>query len=85
METKPGWQTSSFWLTMVAQVIGTILETMAMPMLEKSPSPWAAMLLVLCGALIQVAALYGYQRQRATVEVTRLEGVAKSEAPSPSR
>jgi hypothetical protein len=25
METKPGWKTSEFWLTMAAQVIGILL------------------------------------------------------------
>jgi hypothetical protein len=69
-ETKPGFKTSEFWLTALAQIIGVVLEALAVPLLEKSEKPWAPMVLLVVAVVLQVCTMYGYQKGRTLVKAS---------------
>ena len=69
-----GFASSEGKLTAIAMVVGFLLESVAVPLLDKfsTSNPgavWASVALMACGALIQVAALFGYQRARTALKL----------------
>lgn len=89
METKAGVKTSEFYLTAIAMVIGTILEAVAVPLLERlaATNPqlgWVPFALIAAGALIQVAGLFGYQKSRADVKAAAAAAGVAAGAGQPS-
>lgn len=78
----PGKTTSEFKLTAVAIIVGGVLEAFAgvLHSLKEAGlgSDWFTVALVVCGALIQVAGVFGYQKSRTLVKAA----VAAAEAPT---
>jgi hypothetical protein len=70
--TAPGPQTSEFKLTVVALIVGAILEGASAVLhgLQEAgtQAPWIPGVLAVIGALLQVASIFGYQKGRAVVK-----------------
>lgn len=68
----PGNQTSEFKLTRIALVLGAALEGFAgiLHTLKDAgvEAPWFATALLVVGAAVQIASLFGYQRSRTVVK-----------------
>lgn len=75
-DVKPGGSTSEFRLTVVAMVVGVILEGVSAVLLNLQArgvdKPWFAVALTACGVLLQIVSLLGYQRSRSTVKAAAL-------------
>lgn len=67
METKPGWKTSEFWLTLVAIVVGGLL---ASGLITSAPIMQAL------GALSSILGALGYTTQRGFVKVADSKAAA---------
>lgn len=79
----PGMSTSEGKLTVVAMVVGTLLESAAglLHSLQDAghAAPWFPAVLAIVGVLLQLATLLGYQRSRTLLKAS----VIASEAPTP--
>lgn len=74
--TAPGASTSEFKLTLVAMVVGFVLEAAAgvLHALQDAgnTAPWIPAVLLVVGALLQIATALGYQKSRTLVKTTAL-------------
>ena len=70
METKPGYKTTEFWLSLLATLLGFLMASGVMD--SVTADSWIAKI---AGGLVAVLATLGYSASRAKV---------KSEAPSAS-
>jgi ABC-type antimicrobial peptide transport system permease subunit len=70
----PGKSTSEFKLTTVAIIVGGVLEAFAgvLHSLQEQglSSNWFTVALLVCGALIQICGLFGYQKSRTLVKAS---------------
>lgn len=90
MALTPGSTTSEYRLTLAAIVIGTVAEAVAgiLQSLQAQgvAAPWFPTALLVVGLVMQVAALFGYQKARAVVKVAALEaGAFTATLPSSAR
>ena len=67
MDTKPGYKTTEFWLSLLATLLGFLLASGAM---DAAPADsWIAKLV---GGVVAVLATLGYSASRETTSVARL-------------
>ena len=80
--TAPGMSTSEGKLTLVAIILGTVLEGLAsvLPALQDSghAAPWFPTALAVVGVLLQVASFLGYTKSRTILKAT---AIASESAP----
>ena len=79
MMPSTGLQSSEGKLTLIAFIVGTVLEGAAIPLLDKLSAAqpqlaWVPIALVGAGILVQVASLLGYQKQRTLLKVAQFGG-----------
>lgn len=79
----PGMSTSEGKLTLVAVVVGTILEALASVLHYAQDAghaaPWFPAVLAVVGVLLQLATLMGYQKSRTLLKAS----IIASETPAP--
>lgn len=80
MDTKPGWQTSEFWLALAAMVVGSLLAAGVFPA--------AGAVAQVLGFVASVLATLGYTYSRAVVKSTdakveATKAMAAANPPSP--
>lgn len=79
----PGMSTSEGKLTLIAVILGTILEGLAGVLHSVQDAghaaPWFPAVLTVVGVLLQITTLLGYQKSRTALKAT----VIASETPSP--
>lgn len=78
---KSGVKTSEFWLTSIAMLLGMILESVAIPLIEKAVAAdganmWLPVVLILAGAAVQICALFGYTKSRAVLKIANVQAAA---------
>lgn len=69
METKPGWQTTEFWLTLATQVVGILLLVGVISpeqsqVLNEAMPQIAGGVGELIGGIMMAAGAFGYSRSR---------------------
>lgn len=62
-QTKPGWQTTEFWLTLAAELLGLLLLSGVL-----NPLPEDHWVRVVVGGALTVLAALGYQASRTKVK-----------------
>lgn len=81
--SAPGLSTSEGKLTLIAVIVGTLLDAAAglMQTLQDSghAAPWFPTVLATLGVLLQLASLLGYQKARTLLKAS----IVASDAPSP--
>ena len=84
--SAPGLATSEGKLTLIAVIVGTILEGVAgvLHTLQDAgqAAPWFPAVLAVVGVLLQLASLLGYQKSRTLVKAAL---VASETPPSPPK
>jgi len=65
MDTKPGYKTTEFWLSLLATLLGFLLASGVMDAVPEES--WIAKLI---GGLVAVLATLGYSASRAKVKTT---------------
>ena len=81
--TTPGISTSEGKLTVVAMIVGSLLEAIAGVLHTVQDAghaaPWFPAVFAVVGVLLQVASLLGYQKSRTLVKAA----IAAQDVPSP--
>ena len=68
MDTKPGYKTTEFWLSLLATLLGFLLASGAMD--QVAADSWIARIV---GGLVAVLASLGYTASRAKVKASTTE------------
>lgn len=90
-DTNPmasGSTTSEWTITKVAMVVGGILEGAAVALGtlqgQVAAGPWLAAVLAVIGVLLQVAAVFGYQKGRTVLKATMISQLTAPKATPPN-